>query len=92
MTLPTLTQETDAELHRKIKSLKDTEARTTAEIILHLFEIDTRGIYRDMGYSSLFSYCTEYLGYSDGSDHRKIEATKALVGQFKGRVKKNYTS
>ena len=78
MSLPSLKSESDSTLFTNIKSLRGTEAATTAEIILHLFEIDSRGIYRNAGYTSLFSYCVEALGYSGASAARRIEAARSL--------------
>ena len=61
--IATLKNTSDSDLLNSIKGLKSNENKTIAEIVLHLFEIDSRGLYRDAGYSSLFSYCTEALGY-----------------------------
>lgn len=63
-------------LDRKIKSLKGTENEIQAEIIRYLSELDSRKAYRDLGYSSLFTYCTEALGYSKGAAYRRVEAVR----------------
>ncbi len=68
----------DVELHRGVKELKGQENFVVAEIVRHLAEIDKRGIYRDAGYSSLFTYCRECLGYSEGSSGRRVRAARAL--------------
>jgi 5-methylcytosine-specific restriction endonuclease McrA len=62
----------------KLKSLKTSENYAVAEIILYLSEIDLRKLYRELGYSSLFSYCTECLGYSESAAYRRIQAARSL--------------
>jgi 5-methylcytosine-specific restriction endonuclease McrA len=62
----------------KLKSLKASENYAVAEIILYLSELDLRKHYRELGYSSLFSYCTESLGYSESAAYRRIQAARSL--------------
>ena len=47
-------------------------------MVLHLYEVDSRKIYHDKGYASLFSYCREALRYSEGAAFRRIQAARAL--------------
>jgi hypothetical protein len=61
-----------------LKNLKDKENAALADIILYLFELEARKLYREAGYSSLFTYCTECLGYSEGSAYRRIQAARSL--------------
>jgi len=69
---------TDCELLERLSQLSGKENRVIAEIVLHLFHVDKRGIFREAGYSSLFSYCTEGLKYSVGAASRRITAARAL--------------
>lgn len=62
-----------------IKELRRKECQYIADVVLYLAEIESRGIYRDAGYSSLFTYCHEALGYSEGSSHRRVKAAAALL-------------
>src|SRR5258708_2503855 len=78
MQLPSLKNISDDSLLDSLKNLKSNENKTIAEIVLHLYEIDSRGIYRDIGFSSLFSYCHEALGYSEGATFRRIQAARCL--------------
>ncbi len=80
MSLPTLSHFSNEELFARIKSLKGDENRIVAEVVLHLHEIDSRGIYRDAGYSSLFVYCRDALGYSEGAAYRRARAARCLRG------------
>jgi len=68
----------DKELLVKMADLSGREQRTTAEVVLYLNQIDQRKLYRDAGYSSLFTYCREKLGYSEGAACRRITAARAL--------------
>lgn len=61
-----------------VKSIRRAEREHTADIVRHLAEIEARGIFRDAGYSSLFVYCREALGYSEGSAYRRVQAAKCL--------------
>lgn len=78
MTLPKLCAFSNVEILDRMKQFKGTEDRGTADAVLCLHEIDTRGIFRDAGYSSLFTYCCSCLGYSEGSAHRRIRAARCL--------------
>ena len=43
---------------------------------LHLAELDRRGLCVALGYSSLFAYCTEALGFCKSSAGRRIAAAR----------------
>jgi len=68
----------DKELLIKMSDLSGREQKTTAEVVLYLNQIDQRKLYREAGYSSLFTYCREKLGYSEGAACRRITAARAL--------------
>ena len=57
----------DKELLQKLIEADKKETCLTAEILLFLAETDKRKIYLQYGYSSLFSYCTEKLRYSESA-------------------------
>lgn len=78
MQLPLLTHLSNPQLLEAIVSLRTKENAALADIVLHLHEIDQRGLFRDAGYSSLFTYCTEKLGYSGSAAQRRIVAARAL--------------
>jgi hypothetical protein len=54
------------------------EREVISDIVLHLSEIESRGSYRALGYSSLFTYCTEGCGYSEGAAMRRIKAARCV--------------
>jgi hypothetical protein len=81
--LPSLLKLTDSSLLETVKSLKQVENTTIADLVLYLSEVDSRKLYRDIGFSSMFSYCTAALvagglGYSEGAAYRRIQAARSL--------------
>ena len=81
--LPSLKDLSDSSLLDNVKNFKQVEDKTIAELVLYLSEVDARKLYRDIGFSSLFSYCTTSLvdgglGYSEGSAYRRIQAARSL--------------
>ncbi len=61
-----------------LKDMRATECSVIAEIVRYLAEIDTRQSYRELGYSSLFAFCTGALKYSEGAAQRRIIAARCL--------------
>ncbi len=68
----------DRELLSGIRKLSETERRTVLSILVHLVEIDRRKLYLPMGYSSLYEFCTGYLGYSESTAVRRIKVARCL--------------
>jgi len=66
------------ELLANMVSLSADERCAVAEVVLYLHHLDKRGLFRDAGYGSLFSYCTQKLKYSEGAACRRIAAARAL--------------
>jgi len=64
------------ELVEALKKLKGRENEIIAELIKYLSEIDSRKLYREEGYPSLFAYCCKALGYSEGAAYRRIAAAR----------------
>jgi hypothetical protein len=69
---------TDEVLIEDTKLLVSKEREVLVKLLHHLKEIDSRKLYSDLGYSSLFSYLTKGLGYSESSACRRISATRLL--------------
>src|SRR3989442_7069877 len=67
----------DTELVAEVSRLAHCERETTAHLIAHLAEFDARGLYLGLGFSSLFSYCTEILRLSEHEAYNRIEAARA---------------
>ena len=66
------------ELVVKLSQLRGDERETTLLVLYHLIELEARGIYRELGYSSLFDYCLRALSYSESSSGRRVAAARAL--------------
>ena len=65
-------------LIQELRELIRKERHSLASIIKYLHEVDLRKLYIEMGYSSLFAFCTECLGYSEGAAYRRIQAARCL--------------
>ena len=67
----------DAELLNEVKRLTARERATTARLIAALAELDARRLYLGEGCSSLFTYCTLVLHFSEHAAYLRIEAARA---------------
>jgi len=54
------------------------ERLLTVEVLKYLNEIERRQLYLQEGFSSMFSYCTEKLRYSESAANRRIRAARCL--------------
>lgn len=68
---------TDDELIASLKDLVSKERGITALLIAHLAELDRRRIHLAQGSSSLFTYCTSVLHFSEHAAYLRIEAARA---------------
>jgi len=66
------------DLLASLKDMRATECSVIAEIVRYLAEINMRQSYRELGYSSLFAFCTGALKYSEGAAQRRIAAARCL--------------
>ncbi len=71
------------------KNLVSSERSATAKLLHHLKEIDRRKLFSDLKYSSLFDYCVNELGYSEGSAQRRIVAARMLaeIPEIESKIK-----
>ncbi len=63
-----------------LQDLKDLVVRdraTTAALLAHIAEVDTRRLYAPAGYPSMFAYCVEELRLSEGATYKRITAARA---------------
>lgn len=86
--LKTICKLVDNELISEFKRLVTLEKKTTAEILLFLKEIESRKLFLELGHTSLFSYLTKGLGYSESSALRRINAARLLeaVPEIKNEI------
>lgn len=73
-----LTHLTDKSLLTDTKKLARDYRHITAQLLHHLREIDARKLYSELGYSTLFNYVVQELGFSEASASRRISAMKIL--------------
>src|SRR5882724_7657949 len=66
----------DDRLLAALRALVGRENDLLAELLAHLAELDERGLCLDLGYSSLFKYCVEALGFCESSAGRRIAAAR----------------
>ena len=69
---------TDRTLLDDTKRLAQAERELTVKVLHHLWEIDRRKLFSDLGFTSLYDYCVKELGYSEASAHRRIVASRLL--------------
>ena len=67
----------DDQLVAGLNSLAAGERETTAELVAHLAELDTRELHLRAGYGSLFTYCRDALHLSEHEAYNRIEAARA---------------
>jgi 5-methylcytosine-specific restriction endonuclease McrA len=67
----------DAELLVEVRALAGHERQATARLIAVLSEVDVRRLYLAEGCSSLFTYCTQVLHFSEHAAYGRIEAARA---------------
>jgi hypothetical protein len=76
MTRWNLHQTTDETLITELDTLVGDERKRTADVLAHLAEVDARTLYAERGYSSMFRYVVEHLGYCDGGARHRITAAR----------------
>lgn len=67
------------ELDVYLKGLVKKERELLHNILETIREVDCRRMYLEMGYSSLFDYLTQAVGYSNASAQRRIDAARLLA-------------
>lgn len=73
-----LTHLTDKQLHTDTKNLAAYERKITAKLLHHLRENESRKLFCEFGYNSLFTYCVQELGFSEGAAARRVNASRVL--------------
>jgi hypothetical protein len=67
----------DVQLLAALSALVRRENDSLSDLLAHLAELDERGLCVAMGYSSLFAYCTEALGFCKSPLGRRIAVRTA---------------
>lgn len=69
---------TDKTLLSDLKMLVANERIFLTKILHHLWEVDARKLYSDLGYPTPFEYARKELGYSDAAAGRRIQAARLI--------------
>ena len=67
----------DPDLRRDLRTHSAQERGVTAVVLADIAEFDRRKLYRPDGYSSMFAYCVQALGYSEDAAYARIQAARA---------------
>ncbi len=76
-----LAQLSDAELLEGTRRLIGRSNRLLAELLVHLGEVEARGIHRTRACSSLYAYCIYELRFSEDEAFRRVAAAR-LIRRF----------
>ncbi len=77
MTTDTIAIMSDADLIEATAAVARDERRITARLLALLAEFDARRLYLGEGCSSLFTYCTQVLHFSEHAAYHRIETARA---------------
>jgi hypothetical protein len=72
---------TDQQLIARLRDLVRADQRLGGRLLVHLGEVDARGLYRERAYSSMFAYCVEELNMSEAEAYLRIQVAR-LGRQF----------
>src|SRR4249920_3147078 len=81
LTLEEVGRFTDQQLIARLRDLVRADQTLGARLLVHLGEVDARGLYRGQAYSSMFAYCVEELLMSEAEAYLRIHAAR-LGRQF----------
>src|SRR5262245_6757948 len=68
-------------LTAKLGELLADERKTIVAFVLHLAELERRQLHLELGYSSLFVFCTDRLKLTKGAAYRRVTAAR-LVARY----------
>lgn len=75
MNLQSLTNDS---LLDRTEHLCKSERKITHLILWHINEIESRGLFAEKGYSSMFKFLTKHLGYGEGAAWERLHASRLL--------------
>ncbi|HSG27730.1 MAG TPA: hypothetical protein VLA34_04555, partial [Candidatus Krumholzibacterium sp.] len=55
-----------------------TEQKAVLSMLIHIIEVEARGLDLSSGYGSIFDFCVRALGYSESVANRRIRAARAI--------------
>lgn len=66
------------ELLGRLDKLVRTERKLTHAILSHINEVESRRLYAELGFDSMFKYLTHHCGYGEDSAYRRLQAARLL--------------
>ena len=66
----------DQELITRLRQLVRDDQALQGRLLVHLGEVDARGLYREQAYASMFTYCVEEFRMSDAQAYLRIQASR----------------
>lgn len=66
----------DAELVVQLERMVGADRALSAQLIVHLGEVEERGLYRERGYSSMYAYCVGALCMSEAEAYFRLHAAR----------------
>jgi hypothetical protein len=81
MELIDISRVTDRALIDGLRRLVRADHTLSARLLVHLGEVDARGLYREYAYASMFAYCVDELHMSEAQAYLRIQAAR-LGRQF----------
>ena len=69
----------DGALTEKLYRLSGDERSIIVEQIIYLAEMQRRELHVELGFKSLFSFCQQYLGYSNATSFRRSKAASLVL-------------
>lgn len=68
----------DDELWVRTARLAGDERRITVDVLLHLREVERRGLHLKRGFPSMYEYAVRELRYAEGAAYRRVQAMRLL--------------
>src|SRR4249920_4208286 len=72
---------TDRTLIDRLRRLVRADRTLSARLLVHLGEVDARGLFREYAFASMFAYCVDELHMSEAQAYLRIQAAR-LGRQF----------
>ncbi len=73
-----LSKISDHDLLERLVRLVRREREMTHIILCHINEVESRKLYAELGFDSMFKYLTKHCGYGEDSAYRRLQAARLL--------------
>ena len=74
-----LVELSDGELVERLDAMVRAERKLGVAIVLHLKEVEQRQLHLALGYSLLYAYARERLGFSEAVAYKRVSAARAMA-------------